>query len=122
MPGRLTEPEIDRAVARIRAEYDHYIVHFLRTSDAKRKFEERYADALRNRTDLTSFLGIEMQVVKTLVEKARLEAVNPPRPPAPKPSKKISYADKIVEQLRARIKDYPALGLPEHPRKESRRR
>jgi hypothetical protein len=116
MSPRLTDPEIDRAVARIRAEYDHYIVHFLKTSEVKKKFEERYTEALRNRTDLTGFLGVEIQVVKTLLENARLEAASPPRP-APKLQKKISYADKIVEQLRARIKDYPALGLPEHPEK-----
>ena len=117
MPPRLTEPEIDRAVARIRSEYDHYIVHYFKTSDGKRKFEERYGDALRSRADITSFLGVEIQVVKMLLEKARLEGAAPPRPPVRKPAKKISYAEKIVEQLRARIKDYPALGLPEHPEK-----
>jgi len=116
MASRLTESEIDRTVARIRAEYDHYIVHFLKTAGVKRKFEDRYADALRSRSNLTSFLGIEIQVVKSLLEKARDEEANPP-PPAPKPQRKISYADQIVEQLRARIKDYPALGLPEHPEK-----
>lgn len=115
MPSRLTDQEIDRTVARIRAEYDHYIVHFHKTPDTKRKFEDRYAAALRNRTDLTLFLGAEIQVVKSLIERAREEAAAPP--PAPKPAKKISYADMIVEQLRAKIKDYPALGLPEHPEK-----
>lgn len=115
MPSRLTDQEIDRTVARIRAEYDHYIVHFHKTPDTKRKFEDRYAEALRNRTDLTLFLGAEITVVKSLIERAREEASAPP--PAPKPAKKVSYADMIVEQLRARIKDYPALGLPEHPEK-----
>ena len=113
---RLTDPEIDRAVARIRSEYDHYIVHYFKTSDVKRKFEERYGDVLRSRADLTSFLGVEIQVVKTLLERARVETNTPARPVPPKP-RKISYADKIVEQLRAKIKDYPALGLPDHPEK-----
>lgn len=113
---RLTDQEIDRAVARIRSEYDHFIVHFHKTPDAKRKFEDRYAEALRNRTDLTLFLGAEIQVVKSLIEKARLEVANPPAPKPPV-TKKMSYADKIIEQLRAKIKDYPALGLPEHPEK-----
>jgi len=116
MPTRLTDQEIDRTVSRIRAEYDHYIVHFHKTPDTKRKFEERYAAALRQRTDLTLFLGAEIQVVKSLIERAREEASHPPVPP-PKPRQKVSYADMIVEQLRAKIKDYPALGLPEHPEK-----
>jgi hypothetical protein len=117
MPQRLSDQEIDQAVARIRSEYDHYIVHFHKTADAKRKFEDRWAQALRNRTDLTVFLGAEITVVKSLLEKARQDVANPPPAPAPKPSRKQSYADKIVEQLRAKIKDYPSLGLPEHPEK-----
>jgi len=117
MPPRLTDSEIDQAVARIRSEYDHYIVHFQKTPEAKRKFEDRWTLALRQRSDLTLFLGTEMGVVRTLVEKAKEEAANPPPPPAPKPQRKLSYADKIVEQLRARIQNYPALGLPDHPEK-----
>jgi len=117
MAQRLNDLEIDKAVARIRSEYDHYIVHFHKTPDAKRKFEERWAEALRNRTDLTLFLGAEISVVKSLLEKARDEIVNPPPPPAPRPAKKLSYADKIVDQLRLKIRDYPALGLPDHPEK-----
>jgi len=116
MSSRLSDQEIDRTVNRIRAEYDHYIVHFHKSIDTKRKFEERYAEALRKRTDLTLFLGAEIQVVKSLLEKAKEERDKPPAP-APKPRVKMSYADLIVEQLRAKIKDYPALGLPEHPEK-----
>jgi hypothetical protein len=116
MSSRLSDQEIDRTVARIRSEYDHFIVHFHKPIDTKRKFEERYATALRQRTDLTLFLGAEIQVVKSLIEKAKEEAAKPPAPP-PKPRMKVSYADMIVEQLRAKIKDYPALGLPEHPEK-----
>lgn len=116
MPSRLTDQEIDKTVSRIRAEYDHYIVHFHKTPDTKRKFEERYAEALRNRTDLTLFLGAEIQVVKALLERARDEEARPPAP-VPKPRMKVSYAQMIVEQLRAKIKDYPALGLPDHPEK-----
>ena len=117
MPPRLTDQEIDKTVARIRTEYDHYIVHFHKTTDAKRKFEDRWAEALKRRSDLTLFLGAEIAVVRSLLEKAKEEAANPPPPPAPKSSRKQSYADKIVEQLRAKIRDYPPLGLPEHPEK-----
>ena len=116
MSQRLTESEIDRAVARIRGEYDHYIVHFLKTPDAKKKFEERYAEALRSRLDLANFLNAEIQVVKTLIDRAKEKSDEPKT--GPKPARKVvSYADRIVEQLRARIKDYPALGLPDHPEK-----
>lgn len=110
---RLTDEEVSRAVARIRSEYDHYIVHFHKTAEAKKKFEERWTDALRARIDLTTFLGAEISVVRSLVEKAKQEIETPP---VPKPVKKRqSYAERIIEQLRAKIKDYPSLGLPEHP-------
>jgi len=116
MPPRLTDTEIDKVLRKIRAEYDHYIVHYLKTPDTKRKFEERYAEALRHRMDLTRFLSVEIQVVQSLVEKAEAEAsVEAPAPKAA--AKKGSYADRVIEQLRARIRDYPALGLPEHPEK-----
>jgi len=117
MATRLTSQEIDRTVDRIRSEYDHYIVHFLKTPDAKRRFEDRYALALRHRTDLTAFLGAEMQAVKTLVEQAREEAALPPPPEKATAHRRTSYADQVLEQLQARIKDYPDLGLPYHPEK-----
>lgn len=116
MSQRLTSREIDRTVERIRAEYDHFIVHFLKTPEAKRKFEDRYALALRNRTDLTTFLGAEMQVVKTLVEKARVEEAEVPVPVKGRPRPR-SYADQVIEQMQARIREYPSLGLPAHPEK-----
>jgi len=117
MSPRLSDQEIDQTVARIRSEYDHYIVHFHKTTEMKRNFEDRWADALRKRADLTVFLGAEIAVIQALLEKAHHDAANPPPPPVPKPSRKQSYADKIVEQLRAKIRDYPALGLPDHPEK-----
>ncbi|HTH14914.1 MAG TPA: hypothetical protein VMB23_11010 [Spirochaetia bacterium] len=117
MASRLTDQEINQAVGRIRSEYDHYIVHYHKTADAKRKFEERYTEALRSRADLTLFLGAEIQVVKTLLDRAQDELANPKLPPAKPVSKKVSYAERIVEQLREKIKDYPALGLPDHPEK-----
>ncbi len=114
---RLTDLEIERAVNRIRSEYDHYIVHFLRTPDAKKKFDERYEEALRSRIDLATFLSAEIQVVRTLIERAEAKGNLSAGNPAPKPKAVVSYADRIVEQLQARIKHYPALGLPEHPEK-----
>src|SRR5262249_12284344 len=111
---RLTDDEIYRAVARIRSEYDHYIVHFHKNAEAKKKFEERWTDALRARVDLATFVGAEISVIRSLIEKAREEAVAPPA--APKPAKRRqSYAERIVEQLRAKIQAYPSLGLPAHP-------
>jgi hypothetical protein len=111
---RLTDDEIYRAVGRIRSEYDHYIVHFHKTAEAKKKFEERWTDALRARIDLTTFLGAEISVVRSLIDKAKQDAAGPPPPPKPV-KKRQSYAERIIEQLRAKIKEYPSLGLPEHP-------
>ena len=111
---RLTDEELYRAVDRIRSEYDHYIVHFHKTAEAKKKFEERWTDALRARVDLATFVGAEISVIRSLLEKARGEAAGPPPPPPPV-KKRQSYAERIIEQLRAKIQAYPGLGLPEHP-------
>jgi hypothetical protein len=120
MPTRLTEQEIDRALAKIRSEYDHYIVHYLKPADVKYKFDERLAQALRERIDLTGFLGVEMQVVKTLLAKAAHSQAFP-TPEAESKSKRspprMSYADRVLAQLRARIAPYPSLGIPEHPQR-----
>lgn len=115
MATRLTSQELDRAIDKIRAEYDHYIVHFHKTAEAKRRFEERYGQALRDRANLTTFVGAEMQAVKTLVEQARVEAENPP-PDVPV-KRVISYADHVLAQMKAKIQGYPLLGLPHHPEK-----
>ena len=115
MATRLTEHEIDRALARIRSEYDRYIVHFMKSAEVKRQFEDRYSQALRMRMDLATFLMAEIEAVKILLEKARVDQYKPAPAPRAKAPKKLSYADKIVEQLRAKIKDYPNLGLPDHP-------
>ena len=118
MAPRLTEQEIDRALAKIRAEYDHLIVHYFKSRDAKDKFDERLAETLRARVDMTGFLGVEMQVVKTLLMKAAHKAENPVHPTEAAPVKagpKLSYADRVLAQLRARIANYPSLGLPDNP-------
>jgi len=111
---RLTDDELYRAVDRIRSEYDHYIVHFHKTAEAKKKFEERWTDALRARIDLATFVGAEISVIRSLIEKARQEAAEPPAPPKTV-KKRQSYADRIIERLREKIQAYPSLGLPDHP-------
>lgn len=116
MANRLSRDEIDQALVRIRAEYDHYCVHYFKPQAARNKFEERYAEALRQRIDLTNFLGAEIQVIKTLLDRAETEAATP-KPLVIKKAKPRSYADRVIEQLQARIKDYPSLGLPDHPEK-----
>ncbi len=123
MAARLTEQEIDRALAKIRGEYDHYIVHYFKSADAKNKFDDRLAQALRERMDLTTFLGIEMQVVKTLLAKAAHARNFPTAAPEEAGAKtnrakpRQSYADRVLDQLRARISPYPELGIPELPQK-----
>lgn len=115
-PSRLSQKEIDKTLARIRDEYDHGIVHFGMPVSRKGGFEDRYLSALRVRTDMTLFLGVEVRVVQELVEEARREFSAPPKAPVqPKVSK--SYADRVIEKLQARIKGYPSLDLGDHGQK-----
>lgn len=113
---RLSQKEIDKTLTRIRDEYDHGIVHFGMTMSRKTAFEERYLTALRTRTDMTLFLGVEVRVVQELVEDAKKEYHAPP--PAPiRPKVVKSYADRVIEKLQARIKGYPSLDLGNHDQK-----
>ncbi len=109
---RLKPFEIDQAIAKIREEYDHYIVHYFQPPARKKAFEQRWSEALRRGRDLESFLAVEIQVVKELLREAQqaLEAG-----PAPEPKPVVSYADRVIEKLRQRIQGYPALGLPADP-------
>ena len=109
---RLKPFEIDQAIAKIREEYDHYIVHFFQTPDRKKAFEQRWTEALRRGRELESFIAVEIQVVKELIlEAQRAQEAGPPPPPRPT----VSYADRVIEKLRQRIQGYPALGLPADP-------
>ncbi len=109
---RLKPFEIDQAIAKIREEYDHYIVHFFQSPARKKAFEQRWTEALRRGRELESFIAVEIQVVKELVlEAQRAQEAGPPPPPRPT----VSYADRVIEKLRQRIQGYPALGLPADP-------
>lgn len=113
--ARLTSQEIDRTLQRIRAEYDHYIVHFERGPEAKNRFEDRYTHALKTRMDLTLFLGAEVQMVRALIDEAQRDTSVPPT--RPRTVRRVSGSDQLIEQWRAKIRGYPDLGLPDHPEK-----
>lgn len=111
--GKLSTAEIKKALDKIRAEYDHLIVHYSQTTEPKLRFEERVRQADLRRFDMTTFVGLEMKTVKELLaqaeEKLRQDEIEAARPAKPA----LSYADRVLLKLQAQIKGYPALDI--HP-------
>lgn len=112
--SKLSTKEIDKTIARIKEEYNHGIVHFGLSLSCKKLFEERLREVLLDRKDLTQFLSVEIQVVKELIIQA--EQALSPQEAVPAPKQK-SYADRVIEKLQSRIKNYPELFLGDFSQK-----
>jgi len=111
MPRKLTPGEISASVEKIRKKYDDYVVKFFKPRTLRRAFESRYIEALRAKVDISSFLLAEIAAIQELIEREEQRVqLAPVRPAAEKPQ---SFADKVLEENRARISRYPDLGF--HP-------
>jgi hypothetical protein len=73
---KLSPEEISKAVAKIRQRYDEYIFKYFKPKTVKFSFEERYAEALQKRVDISTFLLAEISAVEELIrrEEARIMA------------------------------------------------
>jgi hypothetical protein len=118
---KLSQKEIEAALARIRQKYDDHIITYMTDMAEKTAFEERYAMALNARVDLTRFIQEEIIHVQELEKKASVAVDRAERrKKAPRVSKK-SFADKIMEELEQRIDPYPSLDFNEHASLEVRK-
>ncbi|HTZ50540.1 MAG TPA: hypothetical protein VMF68_02725 [Spirochaetia bacterium] len=112
MPRKLTPGEISASVEKIRKKYDDYIAKFFKPRTLRRAFESRYIQALRARVDISSFLLAEIAAIQELTEREEQRVqLGPVRPASTE--KPQSFADKVLEENRARIGKYP--DLPFHP-------
>lgn len=112
----LSGKEVEKALAKIRAEYDHYIVHFQKPPRAKEEFEARYRKAHLGMMDMTFFLNQEIKILQGLIQKAEEEAQERQWRetfPKPDPGPRKSYADRVLEQLQKAIEPYPSRRI--HP-------
>ena len=110
---KLSPEETAAAVERIRSLYNDYIIRYSKPFSVKNGFEERYRDALRSRIDLDGFLFAEFSVIRQLIqrEEDRAAANADPPPQREDVTKKVSFADRIMEENRKRIEHYPELPL-----------
>lgn len=124
MFGKLSDREIEKSLEKIRAEYDHYIVHFEKSSQAKRLFEDRLHQALVTRFDMTVFVGLEMQTVQLLIQRAgekrraqesgdpeKAQAAGAGEAVAEAGRPAVSYADRMIAKLQKQIEAYPSLEI-----------
>jgi hypothetical protein len=108
--NKLSREEIDSCLNRIRKRYDHLITAYMAPISLKNEFENRYTYALQMRMSLELFLKSEVEAVEELIqdeEKAKEQAEKEAELLRLNGGEKKSFADKIVEDLEAKIKDYP---------------
>jgi hypothetical protein len=103
-PRKLTPGEITSSVEKIRRKYEEYVNKYFKPSSLRRAFELRYIQALRANVDISSFLLAEISAIQELIsrEEQRVQ-LGPVRPAAEKES---SFADKVLDENRARIEKY----------------
>src|SRR5512142_2133794 len=105
MLQKLTPGEITRTVAKIRDRYELYHSRFLKSWKLKGAFEDRYLQALRARVDISAFLLAELSAG------GEMEGREP----------RQGFADRVLEEQRARILKYPLVDFHPDVREEVRR-
>ena len=108
---KLTPGEITSSVQKIRRKYDEYISKYFKPKSLRAAFEARYIRALRAKVDVSSFLLAEISAIQELIgrEEQRI-SLGPVRPAA---EKEQSFAEKVLDENRARIAKYR--DVPFHP-------
>jgi hypothetical protein len=111
IPKKLTPGEISASVEKIRKRYDEYITKYFRPRSLRHAFEKRYVAALKAKVDVSSFLLAEISAVEELIdrEEKRIER----GPVRTTEEKEESFADRVLEENRARINNHRDLKF--HP-------
>jgi hypothetical protein len=117
-PRKLTPGEITSSVEKIRKKYEEYTSKYFKPSSLRRAFEERYMKALQSRVDVSSFLLAEISAIQELVAREEERIQQGPARPA---EKEPSFADRVLEENRARISGYRDLAFDADAGDEVRR-
>jgi hypothetical protein len=110
-PRKLTPGEITSSVEKIRRKYDEYANKYFKPKSLRAAFETRYIKALRAKVDVSSFLLAEISAIQELIsrEEQRIQ-MEPARPAA---EREPSFAEKVLDENRARIAAYKDVSF--HP-------
>ncbi|MBN2738394.1 MAG: hypothetical protein JXR70_15535 [Spirochaetales bacterium] len=105
---KLSAEEISQVISKIREKYDFYCKHFFKASKIRQAFEQRYISTLKSGMDVSNFLLAEISVIEELIEKeeTKIAAKN-----QNKIEKKVSIADKVMEEHKKRIEKYPEINI-----------
>jgi hypothetical protein len=109
---KLNPDEITKVVAKIRQRYDEYIFKYFKPKTVKFAFEERYAEVLQKRMDISTFLVAEIEAVEELIK--REEAKIMAGPQAEQERESIAdRVERIYQQNLEKIRKYPEVDI--HP-------
>lgn len=120
--------KVDAVLNEIREDYNLLASKYNHSNSLLKQFEYRYHDAIEYRMDLKRFLSAEQEAVKAMIDKAESKASPSGSPVKEKKAeaavkaeqadevegkKKISFADRMIEEFEERIKKYPEIII--HP-------
>ena len=109
---KLSPEEISRAVAKIRDRYEEYIYKFFKPKTVKFAFEERYAEALQKRMDISTFLMAEIEAVQELIKREEAKIAAGPQAETERESI-ADRVERIYQENLEKIRKYPQ--IPIHP-------
>ena len=109
---KLTPDEITKVVAKIRQRYDEYIFKYFKPKTVKFAFEERYAEVLQKRMDISTFLMAEIGAVEELIKREQARIVAGPQVEREKESLS-DRVERIYQQNLEKIRKYPEINI--HP-------
>jgi hypothetical protein len=109
---KLSPEEITRVVAKIRQRYDDYIFKYFKPKTVKFAFEERYAQVLQKRKDISTFLMAEIEAVQELIKREEAKIAAGPQAEEDKESL-ADRVERIYQQNLEKIRKYPEIDI--HP-------
>jgi hypothetical protein len=107
---KLTPNEITKVVAKIRLRYDEYIYKYFKPKTVKFAFEERYAEVLQKRRDISTFLMAEIGAVEELIKREEARIAAGPRVEQEKESLS-DRVERIYQQNLEKIRKYPEINI-----------
>jgi hypothetical protein len=116
---KLNAGEIQRVVEKIKKKYDEYTYRYLKSPKLKFAFEERYKKAHKIGMDISNFLAAEISAIEELIKKEEtrqsgyqktLTPANTKENPSQNTPKK-DFADKIIDELNAKIAKYDDISI-----------
>ena len=109
---KLSPNEITKVVAKIRQRYDDYIYRYFKPKTVKFAFEERYAEVLQKRMDISTFLMAEIGAVEELIKREEARIVAGPQ--AEQERESLSdRVERIYQQNLEKIRKYKEIDI--HP-------